>query len=721
MNVALSQASAKGRLAGDFKFFNYSEPGLLSNTIGTIPIITIHGTCNQLNEGFIFSTLEYAKASTRVLDWHRDLAAKIMTGGLVVIGNQLEETDIDTYLVAREQDYPSEQKQVTSNWIVTPQPDEIKADNYRSAGYHVIDATAEEFFNELYKSVSPTNVGEIMMESVPVVKKAVANIKAMTWFKGAFSTVISEVEDAASQSGILRHFLTGADPEWFYIINGAHAQTSKHIELTSKIGETMQANSHGVGVLQVTGPSGSGKTTTIRSALQKLASTYKCIYEFDNNSEIDTSLLKAIIDNLTEKSIFVFYSAAEYYYAISYLSEALHEKNRNFCLFILEERSSEHERNKRQLTLKKEADSFVLGDLTIEDARLIAQKIEQHGLIYAGFSEHSLERRARIIFDKEKGFGGDLLTALFSLTTHENFEKKIYQDYHSVKDGIAKDVLDVIVIINSLGFNIPLNYLAGCVGMRIENVQECLANELLGIIVSTPKSSLLKCRHRIIASYYFDNCIANKGKVGLVVGMLEFLSRQFSVDDIRFHPLPYKMYKEIISYEFLYSQYFPRSTRKADAEKTYHRGQSLFGKDGIFWLHFGRYYKKVGKLDPAIDCFRTGLEYYASFQTRHSLGTALLEKYVKSGCIEESLYSEGIQLLDEERMRRGTTDAYPVTSMIYLLKKILKIVPEKADAVERLKECMNMGLKHFREDPHFMELLHQHFSDTPIPTELSSN
>ena len=105
LNVAFSEANRKGKTAGDFTFFNYSDPSLVSNTIGSIPVVTIHGTCKKLDEGFIFSTLKYAKASNRVLDWHRDLAAKMMTGGVIVVGNQMDETDFDSYLVSRESAY----------------------------------------------------------------------------------------------------------------------------------------------------------------------------------------------------------------------------------------------------------------------------------------------------------------------------------------------------------------------------------------------------------------------------------------------------------------------------------------------------------------------------------------------------------------------------------------------------------------------------------------
>lgn len=710
LQCAYEEQEKIGRLGGDFSFFNYSDAGLINNTIGTIPVVTMHGTCARLDDGFIFSTLEYAKASTKVLDWHRDLAAKILTGGLVVVGNQLDETDIDTYLVSRERDYESSEIP-PMNWIVAPNPDEIKADNLRAAGYYVIDATAEDFFKELFSVVRPRSIAEIALETVPMIKKATASAKAKTWFRGNFSHVPSSIDEASNKKGILRHFLTGYDPEWFYIVNSAHASTSKHADLTAKIGSIVQSNTSGVGVLHVTGPSGSGKTTAIKSSLVNLKTTYDCIYEFDENGVIDSTLLRVIIENLSEKSIFVFYSASEYYYAVNHIWDTLKDRKIPYCLFILEDRVSEYERNRRQLGRKIQNEKFELGMLSIADARKIAEKIEEHGLEYDKFSEYSLDVRAKKLYDKERGYGGDLLTALFSLTTHENFELKIYQDYHSAQEGLERDVLNIVSIVNSLGLQIPINYISGALGQRVEDIASCISNEMAGILHFDAKSSAVRCRHRIIANYYFDNCISGRGDIGLLIALLEFLSRQFSVEDIKFHPLPYRIYKELISFEFIYGKYFSKATRRAETERTYHEGQRYFKKDGIFWLHYGRFYRKLDQLEPAIDCFRTGLEYFDSFQTKHSLGTALLELYVETNCTNEAYYDEGIGLLEHERLRRGSDDAYPTTALIDLLIKVLSKAPDKESAKDSLRECINFGLKHFKDDRFFNELIKMHLNN----------
>jgi len=701
LNISYAQAKKAKETSGDFKFFNYIDEGLVSETIGTIPVITIHGTCLQFQNGFVFSSLEYAKQTNRLLDWHNDLASRILAGGVIVVGNQLEESDFDSYITRRRETYGVQGSPV--NWVVGPNPDEIKSENLKDAGFHVIDATAEDFFATLFSLAKSKSVADIVLANLPSLKKAVANRQAMTWFKGAFSLIFEKIEQAKNEKGIIRHFITGADPEWYYIVNDVHAQTRRGTELVSKMAGLLAANTSGVGILHVTGPSGSGKTTAIRNALGKLSPSYHAMYEFNSEQSMEKNFLRSIVENISGKTVLVFYTASAFYYAIKEVSDRLKDRGNPYCLFILEDRSSSYRKNKSQIHLPTIEKQFVeFGDLKIEDATNIAQKIEDAGLKFEKFSEYPIARRANIILDKEKGFEGDLLSALFSLTTHENFEKKLFEDYHSAQHGLPRKVLDLVVIIHSNGFRVPINYIAGALGETVNDLIKCINEELAGILVIPKGTSLVQCRHRVIASYYFQNYISGKGDPLILIGLLEFLSRQFTISDIALHPLAYRIYRELISFEFLYDSYFNSASRNDDCEMLFNEAQVFYGRDGIFWLHFGRYYRKTHKLVQAIDCFRTGLEFYDSYQTKHSLGLALIETYLEGGPI--SAYDEGIKLLEQERLSRGSIDAYPTATILQLLTKVLRKNTSNKDASRRAKECFNYGIKYFRSDDHFTKV-----------------
>jgi len=708
LSVAYQQVKSKGKASADFAFFNYTDPSLASNTIGSIPVVSIHGDIKRASDGFIFSSLEYAQASSKILDWHNELASKIIVGGLVVVGNQLDEPDVETHLATRIKNYGDAVS--GANWIVMPKPDEIKSENYVAAGFTVIDATAEEFFDVLFRSLPPKTIDDLLLETIPSTRKRFAHKKAMVWFKEAFNTALLELDKAKKEAGILRHYISGAHPDWFYICNSAFAVTSRIIDLTQNIAMRLTSHATGVGILHVVGPSGSGKTTAIRGALIDIVKTYPYVYEYDSENGIGVDLLFSIVDSFTEKSIIVFYSAAEFYYAVNAVATRLKDKGNPFCLFILEDRASDHQVNKRQISGCKDiSGEFKLGHLKFEDAISIVKKIEVHGVEFEGFSDLPIDKRAGILLDKERGYGGDLLSALYSLTTHENFEKKIYQEYHLVKAGLSRQILDVVTIFNFLGFSPPINYVAGSLSVRVEDIVSNINEGLSGIVIPSTTRNRVNCRHRVIADYYFTTCIAGQGEVDFVVGVLEFLSRQFTVEDIRLHPLAYQIYKRIISFDFLYDEYFPQATRRVDAEKTYHEAQKMFGRDGVFWLHYGRFYRKIGELDNAIDCFRTGLTYYDSYQTRHSLGTALLDQYINEGCSDNKLYTEGVEHLENERAARGSSDAYPTSTLSHLLIKICRLTPKNSDAKQRLKSCINYGLKHFKDDQFFERVTQDYF------------
>ena len=303
LDVAYEAVRKRGQHAAEFTPLNYSDNGIVGQTLGSIPIVTIHGTILRPKDGFIFSNTEYGHAASRkILDWHNDLAARMMMGGLIVIGNQLDESDFDTHLAARIAEY-GEATGTAKNWIVMPDPDPIKMDNYIAAGYHVIDSTAQEFLQLIYANVEPRSIGEIIAETVPTAGRLVRNQKAMTWFKEAFNPVISEIEKAKAEKGILRHFITGAYPRWFYIQNEAHATTPKIVSLTRQIATMMTEGKDEYGILHVIGPSGSGKTTGIRASLRNLTSIYPYVYEYDSDNGLDIDHLHRIIQGFPKRQL----------------------------------------------------------------------------------------------------------------------------------------------------------------------------------------------------------------------------------------------------------------------------------------------------------------------------------------------------------------------------------------------------------------------------------
>ncbi len=719
LDAAYETCKAKGKSSGDFEFFNYCDQAATSNIIGSIPVVSIHGTIKELEKGFIFSSLDYAVASNKLFDWHNELAARMLLGGLVVIGNQLDESDIDTYISRRGETYGLSDKPST-NWIVLPEPDAIKKENYIESGYYVIDATAEEFFNTIYTNLRPKKLVDLVLESIPAAKARVAAVGAMTWFREAFNPVIDSIEKSRTESGILRHFVTGAHPEWFYITNSAHAKTPRIDALARSIALNLSNASTGIGILHVIGPSGSGKTTGIRAALMDIIEKYPYVYEFNSSNGIDLGKFISIISGFSEKSkaVFVFYNSTEFYYAINSISSELHDKIKSYCLFILEDRQYEYKANLRHLSdVLIEPEIFEFGALAYDDATAICSRMAQHAIKLGAFSELSLERQAGTLMSKERGFNGDLLSALYSLTTHENFETKIYNEFHSVKEENAKSILNIVAILNHIGSNAPINYVAGITRISVSEIQKYIGESLSGIIIDFGSRGILSCRHRVIADYYFDNCIAGKGSRDQILQALEYLSNKFTIEDIKFHPVPYQIYKSLISFKFLFEQYFSKSNRKSETEKIYHQAQNWYGHDGVFWLQFGRFYRKIQRYDDAIDCFRTGLEFYDSFQTRHSLGAALVAKYAHDGYKDRDLLIEGVDCLEFERLRRGTSDPYPTATICNYLTDICQARPNDKDMEDKLKECINYGIKHFKEDDYFMRIFNRYIKNSPRDPE----
>lgn len=690
-------------MGGEYKFFNYNTPKDFSSTLGQIPVVTLHGTHSALSDGFVFDNEEYGFVSAKNLEWHNDLAARISTGNVLVIGSNLDESDLETYLALRKVAYPR-LKRAAKNWLVTPNPDPVKLDNLEAAGFEVIDCTGEDFFNALYARQEPCSIGEIAIRSIPTAQKKIRDIKAHTWFKETFSGIPILLENAKEETGIVRHYMMGDEPEWYYIANDVPARTHRDIDLTAAVGALLQSSQTGVRVLHIVGPSGSGKTTSIKNALRDLTANYPYCYEFCGINGIEPDALKSVVSAFTSKSVIVFYSAYEFYFAIKHVRDSLDNEYQPLCVFLLEDRSHDFQKNKHHLFGGKvPTDPFMMSNINLEDAISIASKIEDAGIRIPDFSELSITRRASILSGKERGYDGDLLSAMFSLTQHENFETKLHQDYVTTK-GAARDALNLAALYHSLGHIVPLEYISTPLSVSPSKLLELLDKDLNGILVIS-RDGRVRCRHRRVAEHYVKNYVFGNKSEDEIIAVLEFLSTQFSVEDIGLHPLPYRIYKDIINHKFLHSRYFESSVATEKTHAVYNVVQHFFASDGLFWLQFGRFFRHIGDIDSAISCFRSGLNLYESYQAEHSLGVALIDKFVEDECQDVDLYEEGFALLEKQVTKRGRTDPYPATGIVSSLLKIRSASKNVPLASERLQKYINFGVKYFPGETFFTDAM----------------
>lgn len=702
LDLALESARSKGFLRSDFKLINFPSPADFSNIYTGTPVVSIHGSINHLSDGFIFSETEYAINAILTRDWMNDVAGTISNGGVIVIGNRLDENDIEAALVRRNTVHND--VSIMANWIVMPSFDEVKRDIYTSRGYHPLECTAEEFFNVLLSEVEKLNTA-YGNTATPYYS---ASRHAKYWFREAFEFIPDQIDNGKRENGIIKRFIMGNHPDWYYIANRAYADISNITELHASISNFIGQKEPELAFMHVIGPSCSGKTTAIRAVISQCTGVTPFIYEFNGKSGFDPELLIEIIKGIKGNSIFVFSSAYEYYYALPTICDRLDGRVSHRVLFILEDRSNDHRMNSRHLSsARKISRTYEMKSISLSDASKIVGKLNDLGIVREGFSNLASEHQAKLIVNKEQGYGGDILATLLSVTKGDRFQDKIVDEYLEIsgRSDFSKRIIDYTAICHNFDFPLPTSYLCGFMNENLSKIISHLGNELDGVIISRISNGRVCCRHRNIANYYFNECIKNKGDFDSIVAALKYLSKTFKVADISRHPLGYLIYKNLIQCDFLMDEYFPLDKNNSiNVLSVYNEAQNFYGKDAMFWLQYGRAYLRGKHFDDAIECFNTGLSLYPSFQLRHSLGRAYLLRYLDTRGHDMDDLIEGVKLLETENTNRLGNDPYPLATMCDILIKIRNSIGLSDIYNAKLKSGINQGMIDFRYDEYFQSI-----------------
>jgi hypothetical protein len=73
------------------------------------------------------------------------------------------------------------------------------------------------------------------------------------------------------------------------------------------------------------------------------------------------------------------------------------------------------------------------------------------------------------------------------------------------------------------------------------------------------------------------------------------------------------------------------------------------------------------------------------------------------------LYEEGVEALEVEALRRGSQDAYPVSTLITFLSRVVQANPSNSDAESKVKRHVSYAMQHFRDDKYAMNVVSDYF------------
>lgn len=692
-----------------YRVFNYSDREPVQSLPTEPPVVYLHGMVSRPVDGFVFDNVSYAENTVNQGDWLSKCSLHISHGNCLFVGSKFKESDIETAL-RRRKVWEGENHERENNWIVLRSFSEIERRSYAKRGITPIEAEAKEFFEYLFGLIGTLSQKKFIKRKAPYLSDMSDN-KSSSWFSKNMASVSVELQQASVKRGPYSLFYNGDMPDWFYVYNEVPTEFHSYRTLLTKILD-FENSGDKVMVLPVLGPLGSGKSTCIMQALSKLSSTHNNIYQYVGLDGINIDYAWRVIKDL--KGLVVIYvdASSSYFYAINdIIYKVLNNSSSSRVCVVLEERTLQYERNKRHFVdvPRGVISPIYQENIDRDEAALLLDKTSSLGISFEKLK--GLDRKSSIdkIVNFDNGYNGDLLATLYDLSSRKSYKEQLNEEYEEILGEKAKDIFETISLVSASRLSIPVNYLSEIHSISVDKLMEVIKDQLNGKVSYRGASMTVGARHHSIAEYHLSNNFDKKSLRDRIISLMKCLSGKFSIEDIKKHPISYKIYSKIMSYHYLTETLFKGKENYEYVHEIYSYCQTLFYDDGIFWLQYGRFLERDGNVSEALHCFRKGLELYDSFQLRHALGHLLLKKYRLDKVHDDSEFEEGVKLLQYEIDSRGANDGYPYTAMGNELIRIYNSGMNQDKCATLLKSLINRGLQIHREDSHFTEMVGRYF------------
>lgn len=691
-----------------FEIFNYKNQMPPDASPLKPPIVYLHGRVTDPDQGFVFDRVSYADHSIKPGDWLHDAALYISFGNCIIVASKLKETDLETEMRKRNLwCNTTNQLCPNNNYIILESFNDIERKNYIKRGIIPIRATAEEFFRFIENNAKPLSPSKLIKRIAPHLRFEITDDESFAWFAKTFNHVGDSTRKAKQQNGIYSRFFTGDMPDWFYIVNKIPAKFRYADEVIKKINKFLSdyGKSRTLTIF-ITGRVATGKTTLCRLILHELSKTIEAVYEYDSFDGINVNHVINTIRNTKGTIVLFFDKSSEHFYAIDQISNRYAAEIQGGKLLILiEERDTHFQRNKHHLKSLTDTNSIrlTIPSLEFDNAILLYESLKNVNLTSGKLIDLSPNDAAKLICDTEQGFRGDLLATMLEVTGKKSYQHQLTEEYDEIEDQDAKEIYKLLSIVTAARLSLPITFISEILSLSVSSILSKLREILDSKIYIHDRTKNVSSRHHLIAEYHTKELISDKDKEALIVKIMSCVSKKFNIDQIRTHPLPYRIYKAILHHKFLSETVF--TDDRNPIEGIYSYCQNYFKDDAIFWLQYGLFLYDVQRYPEAEHCYRKGLAIYDSFQIRNALGQVLLKLYSFGRCSDPYLLDEAIDLFRYEISTRGETDPYPYTTCGHGLMDILQIAPDNEEVKELLKDISNEGLKHHRSDDYFSGMI----------------
>jgi tetratricopeptide (TPR) repeat protein len=660
---------ASVRPAGTIKPICSSAFDLNTLEESDIPYYKIHGTCDLANteEGRLILT----KEDYRFYELHRvplfkRLARDLQNRCFVFVGYSLVDPNFRAVLEDCRQQLGIEQ--LPRSYVIKPTFEDIDKRFWLDKYNLELVASTSEDFMELVKTTWHTqHYNVVPLEERK--KRTYLQVDSSASFpKFAECFYVVQAEDCTGVSDPKR-FFRGGEATWADIRDGIAPPRDGFETLFEAIFPELADPRLPNGSYLITGPAGTGKTTLLRTLCFMLAKEYKLrVLCHIPGTPLDANAVASLVNpNNPERIIVVVPHAADHVRQLArFIEEA---KKRGLPITLLaEERKNQWTMASQNMREPVPFGVIELGRISEREIDVILSALAKHGALDKLHGTDLEFQRLHFIKSADK----ELLVALREITTLNNFDEIIRDEFKNIPSAVARQAYLYVSAVGQIDLSIRQETLTRLLNLSFDALGKEVFGPTEGILLSGEVSGRsrhtigyrITTRHPIIASVIFGFAAATDDqKFKILNDILSNLDPGF-IEDRR-------LLDQIVRRRDLVGTLASPEQRRA----VYERLASILPNNPFVAQHRSILERDLGAGEMAIKFAREADRLLPNHQViRNTLGMALeFSARDIADVMRKATYLAEASRLFEENIQRDRHNAFGYIGLLNVIRQNIKL------------------------------------------------
>lgn len=634
------------------------------NFFDRLDFVKLNGTIDRLDEGVIFSSSDYAKATTRSLPWYEQCGSDFVRSPVLFIGTKLNEPLLKFHI--------ERYKSVTGkspgrSYVITPSASDFQKASLSEYNIEHIPGTLGDFTTWL-KTIFPRPLKplDLAMASIPQLAEIISSKEGNRYaslFDHVFPVKRANMpsDKKFAPGSAIHDFYKGFRPSWDDIANEIPARLDVLDNSKNQLITDFKKNT----ITPLIGPAGSGKTTLLMQLCYEI-SNLKDWDVFHISQPIDElqATLEAIESSSKAPKILVGIDNIDFF--SDQLKEIFASKRLQKIMLIGAERESIWKRKTRTKLHDFINTPVMVDQFTKADAEKILAKLEMYGS-WTRLGQMTPQKRIAELVGRAQM---QLLIALLEATFGLGFGQIIANEFASLTTEEEIVTFMIIGLITDRKFEAPGSLVDRALSAAgISNGTTLISDNLAGIVVNRDRK--LSVRHPVYIRYVLEHLVDPTLTIKAISALLEAFSQYKTPVIKHVDKLHASIYKGLINHAFLRDVL---KGRKDLVHPLYKSLEKRFEQDGLFWLQYGLSLRDFHDQDESLEKLRIARQAYPMDHTLHALAQQLL--IVAAETLDKrtalSYAEEAMAILKELDSILESDDTFPLVTLSEGYTKVMR-------------------------------------------------